>query len=66
MTESPIQTMACMNLFSKKIAIINIGLEYMVEPLRRKGVPFIHIDWHPPASGNKELLNKIMKLTKES
>ena len=60
------KTLPCMKLFSSSIAIINIGLEHMVEPLRKKGVPFVHIDWHPPASGNKELLNKIMKLTRES
>jgi len=66
MKECPIQTMACMKLFSGTIAVINIGLEHMVEPLRQKGVPYVHIDWRPPASGNKALLNKIMKLTKEN
>jgi len=66
MKESPIKTMACMKLFNSSLAVINIGLEHMVEPLREKGVPFVQIDWHPPASGNKALLDKIMKLTKES
>jgi hypothetical protein len=55
-----------MKLFNSSLAVINIGLEHMVEPLREKGVPFVQIDWHPPASGNKALLDKIMKLTKES
>jgi hypothetical protein len=66
MKDSTTETLACMKLFNSPIAIINIGLEHLVEPLRQKGVPFVHIDWHPPASGNKALLQKIMKLTKES
>jgi hypothetical protein len=66
MKDSTTETLACMKLFNSPIAVINIGLEYLVEPLRHKGVPFVHIDWHPPASGNTALLQKIMKLTKES
>ena len=66
MKERSIETLACMKLFTSKVAIINIGLEHMVESFRIKGVPFIQIDWHPPASGNQALLDKIMKLTKEN
>jgi hypothetical protein len=55
----------CRGLFTDRIAVINIGLECMVEPFITKGVPFVHVDWHPPASGKSSLLNKIMKLTKE-
>jgi hypothetical protein len=56
----------CRGLFTGKIAVINIGLECMVEPFRTKGVPFVQVDWQPPASGNRALLDKIMKLTRES
>lgn len=56
----------CKSLFTDRIAVINIGLECMVEPFRKKGVSFVHVDWHPPASGKSALLNKIMKLTRES
>jgi hypothetical protein len=66
MKDGPGQTINCRNLFNDAITVVNIGLECMVEPLRKKGVPFVQVDWHPPASGNKALLDKIMKLTKES
>jgi hypothetical protein len=65
MKESAGQPGEFRGLFTDRIAVINIGLECMVEPFRTKGIPFVHVDWHPPASGKSALLNKIMKLTRE-
>jgi hypothetical protein len=66
MKQSAGQLAECRGLFTDRIAVINVGLECMVESFRVKGVPFVHVDWHPPASGKSALLNKIMKLTRES
>jgi len=60
------QSMPCRCLFTDTVAVINIGLEHMVEPLARKGIAFVQLDWRPPASGKKALLDKIRKITKES
>jgi hypothetical protein len=44
--------------------VINIGLLVFAESLADQGVKLTHVDWQPPAGGNKELqriLNALMK-----
>ena len=44
-------------LFKEKLVIINIGLSSFAEDLEKQDVKVLHTDWHPPASGNVELLD---------
>ncbi len=51
-------------LFSKELNIINIGLESFYKELKAKKTEVTHVNWRPPAGGNRrmiELLNKLKK-----
>jgi hypothetical protein len=51
-----------MDLKDQRIKVVNIGLELFAETLREQGVDVIHVDWRPPAGGDRkmtELLNKL-------
>lgn len=50
------------NLFSKKLKVINIGIETFVEDLKKQGVEVIRLDWRPPAGGDAEILKLLDKL----
>jgi hypothetical protein len=43
-------------LFSKPLAVVNIGLESFGETLAARGVPVTQVDWRPPAGGNPEAI----------
>lgn len=52
-------------LIGQRIKVINIGLELFAETLKAQGVDVIHVDWRPPAGGDKkmaELLDKLESL----
>ena len=47
-----------------KVAAINLGLPSFAEDLKKQAVPVTHVDWRPPAGGNKriaELLEKVKR-----
>lgn len=42
-------------LFGQELVVINIGTELFAEALKEQGVKTAHVDWRPPAGGDKEL-----------
>ncbi|MEW6672323.1 MAG: hypothetical protein AB1427_11510 [Thermodesulfobacteriota bacterium] len=56
------QTSAVYQLFKSRLAIVNIGLENLVEHLADFPVDIIQVDWRPPASAKMNLLKKIQVL----
>jgi FdrA protein len=48
--------------FKENIKVINIGIPSFAEDLTKQGIINIHVDWRPPAGGNKKvqaLLEKV-------
>ena len=45
-----------------KINIINIGVETFAKELKVLGVPVIHLDWQPPASGDPKIAALLSKM----
>lgn len=52
------------NLFSKKLKVINIGIEMFADDLERQDIDVIHVDWQPPAGGDLDVLKLLEKLEK--
>lgn len=42
--------------------VINIGLRSFHEACESQGIPTVHIQWEPPAQGDRELLILLDKL----
>jgi len=49
-------------LFGKELKVINLGLASFAENLRKEKVHVLHMDWRPPAGGNKRLISLLDKL----
>ena len=49
-------------LFQEKLKVINIGLESFNENLKKQNIKTVHVDWKPPARGNKKMLSLLDKL----
>lgn len=43
-------------------AAINVGLESFYDSLRSQGAQAVHVDWKPPAGGNKKLMSILSKM----
>jgi FdrA protein len=41
---------------------INIGIQDFAESLRAQGAEVVHVDWTPPAGGDRELLDLLDQL----
>ena len=41
---------------------INIGIQDFGESLRAQGAEVVHVDWTPPAGGDRELLDLLDQL----
>ncbi|MBT9167858.1 MAG: hypothetical protein DDT19_01201 [Syntrophomonadaceae bacterium] len=50
------------NLLSAQLSVVNLGLEAFAEPLRRKGVRVVQVDWKPPAGGDQKLAQAVMEM----
>ncbi len=48
--------------FKAPLRVINVGLEQFAEELKQLDVSVIHVDWRPPAGGNKKLADLLAKL----
>lgn len=46
-----------------ELKVINIGVEIFYHILKEQGVRVIHVDWHPPAGGDKDLIEILEKLS---
>jgi hypothetical protein len=44
------------------LLVINIGLKRFTENLEKQGVEVVHVDWTPPAGGDKEMMDLLDNL----
>ncbi len=51
-------------LFNKELKVINMGLKSFAEDLKSQEVKVLHVDWRPPAGGNKRMAALLAKLKK--
>ena len=42
-------------LLESGVRAINVGLAGFADPIRNAGAPVVHLDWRPPAAGDREL-----------
>lgn len=49
-------------LFGKELKIINMGLESFANDLRDQDIETVHMNWKPPAGGNKKMMSLLSKL----
>ncbi len=49
-------------LFKKEISVVNVGLESFYNELKSQDVKAIHVDWRPPAFGNKKMSSLLSRL----
>lgn len=48
--------------FGKEVKVINIGIPSFADDLKKQGIPVVHVDWQPPAGGNKKIQALFEKL----
>jgi hypothetical protein len=49
-------------LFRKDLVVINMGLQTFAENLVREKVKVLHMDWRPPAGGDKKMGSLLARL----
>lgn len=49
-------------LFKQKLKVVNIGAELFADALKQQGVETVHVDWRPPAGGDRKLAQLLDKL----
>ena len=55
------------DLFNQALKVINVGIPSFADDLKAQGASVIHVEWRPPAGGNKKvaaLLDRIMQTQK--
>ena len=57
MKSSSVEKLLCV-----KLKVINIGVKTFYDVLRDQRVRVIHVDWRPPAGGDKDLTELLEKL----
>jgi hypothetical protein len=50
------------DLLTQKVRVINVGLESFRQALEAQGVEVAHVNWHPPAGGDPELVRLLKKV----
>ena len=50
------------SILTQKLKVVNIGISTFADDLRSQEVEVIHVDWKPPAGGDKEMLKLLEKL----
>jgi FdrA protein len=53
---------ASLSMLHQPLSAINVGLESFAVSLTAQDAPVIHVDWQPPASGNKRLMAILERL----
>ena len=43
--------------------VVNIGLSFFADDLKKQDAEMVNVDWSPPARGNIELANLLAKLS---
>ena len=49
-------------LFSSHLAIANVGVELFADAFRAQKTPCVHVEWKPPAGGNKKMADLLAKI----
>ncbi len=49
-------------LFNKDLKVVNIGLEAFYRELKSQNIDAIHVNWRPPAGGNKKMASLLSRL----
>ena len=49
-------------LFSSRLAIANVGVDIFADAFRAQGTPCVHVEWKPPAGGNKKMADLLSRL----
>lgn len=49
-------------LLERPLLVVNIGVRDFAETLETQGVRVIHVDWSPPAGGDREMISLLDKL----
>ena len=44
------------SLLQQEIKVVNVGLELFADALRDQEAEVAHVEWHPPADGDAELM----------
>lgn len=50
------------DFFGKKVKVINLGIPSFSDDLRKQGVEVVHVEWRPPAGGNRRLQTLLAKV----
>jgi len=51
-------------VFRKRFAAINAGLESFYDSLQSQGFDAVQVDWRPPAGGREDLMAILAKMKK--
>ena len=49
-------------LFSSQLSIANVGVDIFAKAFRAQDTPCVHVEWRPPAGGNKKMVDLLSKL----
>jgi hypothetical protein len=49
-------------LLEKAPVVINLGIQDFAENLRLQGVEVVHVEWIPPAGGDRELMDLLEQM----
>ena len=49
-------------LFGEPLAVANVGLIVFADACRAQGVSCVHVEWKPPAGGDKDMADILAKL----
>ena len=52
-------------LFKQELQVINVGLSSFADSIQQTGGKAIHLDWRPPASGNRDVGMKLAALVND-
>lgn len=50
------------DLLNEEPVFINLGVEQFADSLRRQGFVALHVEWSPPAGGDREMASLLEKL----
>jgi deoxyribodipyrimidine photolyase-like uncharacterized protein len=51
-----------LKLFKEEVKVVNIGLEYFYEELKKQGIKVAHVRWQPKPKLEKEIEDILSKI----
>ncbi len=48
--------------FNTKVKVINLGIPGFADDLKKQGVETVHVEWRPPAGGNRKIQALLAKV----